>query len=280
MPEGWQWDETLYQGSAPYYLRGRLPYAPGLADRVARLLSLDGHGRLIDVGCGPGILTLLLAHLFNEAVGVDPDAALLAEAERRATEAEIANVCWVRARGEELPAGLGTFRVATFGQSFHWMDRARVAATIFAMLEPGGAFVHVSDVKDDRPESGDGLPYPSPPAAAIDHLVRTYLGPVRRAGQGVLRHGTPSNEAAVLRAAGFTGPEYERLPAHELLTRTAADLVAQVYSLSSSAPHLFGNRRAEFERELRQVLREASPSNRFTEQPPDTELFIWRTPRS
>ena len=29
-PEGWQWDETLYLGSAPYYVRGRPPYAPGV----------------------------------------------------------------------------------------------------------------------------------------------------------------------------------------------------------------------------------------------------------
>jgi hypothetical protein len=118
------------------------------------------------------------------------------------------------------------------------------------------------------------------PDDAIHHLVQRFLGPVRRAGQGLLRHGTPGNEAAVLSGAGFTGPEYDRLPANGVLIRTADDLVAQVYSLSSSAPHLFGDRGAEFERELRRVLREASPSNLFAEQPPDTELFIWRTPRS
>lgn len=280
MPEGWHWDETLYLGSAPYYRRGRLPYAPGLADRLARLLSLDGHGRLIDVGCGPGVLTLPLAHLFAEAVGVDPDAAMLAEAERRATDAGIANVRWLRARAEELPAGLGSVRAATFGQSFHWMDRARVAAIVFAMLEPGGAFVHVSDVKGDRSAPGDRLPYPNPPDDAIEHLVRAYLGPVRRAGQGVLRHGTPGNEAAVLSGAGFVGPEYERLPAAGLLIRTADDLVAQVFSLSSSAPHLFADRRDEFERELRRLLGDASPANLFAEQPPDTEVFVWRAPGS
>ena len=70
MPEGWQWDETLFSGSAPYYLRGRLPYAPGLAERLAEVLDLDGRGRLLDVGCGPGVLTLSLAPFVVEAVGV------------------------------------------------------------------------------------------------------------------------------------------------------------------------------------------------------------------
>ena len=279
MPEGWQWDETLYLGSAPYYAGGRPPYAPGLADRLARALALDGRGRLVDVGCGPGVLTLLLAHLFEEAVGVDPDPGMLAEAERRAA-AGVGNVRWVRARGEDLPAGLGAFRVATFVQSFHWMDRPRVAATVFGMIEPGGAFVHVSDVKEAPAAAGDALPYPSPPYAAVRELVRRYLGPVRRAGQGTLPHGTPDDEAAVLGGAGFQDPEHLRVPAAGALVRTADDVVAWVYSLSSSAPHLFGDRRAAFEADLRRGLAEASPSHLFAEQPPDTEVFVWRTPRN
>jgi len=36
-----------------------------------------GHGRLLDVGCGPGSLTLLLAPLFDQAVGLDPDPDML-----------------------------------------------------------------------------------------------------------------------------------------------------------------------------------------------------------
>ena len=34
MPEGWEWDETLYRGSARHDDRGRPPYAPGPADRL------------------------------------------------------------------------------------------------------------------------------------------------------------------------------------------------------------------------------------------------------
>jgi SAM-dependent methyltransferase len=278
MPEGWQWDETLYLGSAPYYVRGRPPYAPGLADRLAGVLSLDGHGRLLDVGCGPGVLALALARLFDEVVGVDPDEGMLAEAGRRAADAGIGNARWVRARAEDLPAGLGSFRVATFGQSFHWMDRERVAAIVFDTLESGGAFVHVSDVKEPQAPPGDGVPYPSPPYDAIGELVRRYLGPVPRAGQGLLRHGTPDGEAVVLRGAGFAEPERLRVPAGDLLVRTVDDVVAWVYSRSGSAPHLFGNRGEAFEGDLRRLLRDASPADLFAEQPPDTEVFLWRKP--
>lgn len=279
MPEGWQWDETLYRGSAPYYAHGRLPYAPALAERLAEALALDGNGRLLDVGCGPGILTLRLAHLFGEVIGVDADAGMLAEGERRAAGLGIANVRWLQARAEELPGDLGPVRVATFGQSFHWMDRDVVAAKMRSLLEPGGAFVHVSDVKtsDLRPPTSD-LRFPAPPYPAMRELVQAFLGPVPRAGQGYLRHGSPSGEDAVLQRAGFPPRQRLRIPAGGALERSADNLVAWVYSHSGSAPHLFGERLTEFESDLRQLLRDASPTGRFSEQPPDTEVFIWRKP--
>jgi SAM-dependent methyltransferase len=276
MPKGWEWDETLYQGSAPYYVPGRLPYATGLADRLAEALSLEGRGRLLDVGCGPGVLTLLLAHLFEEAIGVDPDAGMLAEAERRAHAASIGNVRWLQARAEALSPALGTFRVATFGQSFHWMDRPRVATIVRGLLEPGGAFVQIADFKEPPPIPDDGLPYPLPPFEAIDDLVRQYLGPTRRAGQGVLLHGTPGDEVAVLREAGFGEPARLRVSAGGALVRSADDIVAWVYSRSGSAPHLFGDLGGAFETDLRRLVDEASPSGRFAEVQPDTEVFVWR----
>ncbi|GAB2622434.1 class I SAM-dependent methyltransferase [Streptomyces capparidis] len=271
----WEWDDTLFAGTAAHYRRGRLPYAPGLADVLAGALGLDGRGRLIDVGCGPGTLALSLAHLFAEVVGVDPDSGMIAEAARGAARAGVAGKArWVRARAEDLPAGLGTFTVATFGQSFHWMDRDLVAATIRGMLRPGGALVHISDLKTEARTAG-GLPHPAPPAAAIDELVKRYLGPVRRAGRGVLPQGTPGGEAAVLARAGFAGPDRLVVPAGQALERTCDDIVAWVFSMSYSAPHLFGPRQGAFEADLRGLLREASPSGRFSERRPSTEVHVW-----
>jgi len=170
--------------------------------------------------------------------------------------------------------------VATFAQSFHWMDRDRVAALVFEMLEPGGALVHISDFKGDG--GGDcrdeTLPHSLPPYEAMRELIRRYLGPVPRAGQGLLRYGSPDGEAIILRNAGFQGPECVRMLAGGVQVRTIDDLVAWVYSLSGSAPHLFAERLPTFETDLRLLLREASPSGLFAEQPPDTEVFVWRMP--
>ncbi|MEU0445889.1 class I SAM-dependent methyltransferase [Streptomyces tendae] len=275
MGTGWEWDETLFSGTAAFYRRGRLPYAPGLEDLLAWVLDLDGRGRLLDLGCGPGTVALRLAGLFDEVVGVDPDPEMLTEAARGAADLEVADkVRWVRARAEELPAGLGDFTVVTLAQSFHWMDRERVAATVRGMLRPSGALVHVSDLKGET-RAVDGLPYPPVPRAAIDGLVRGCLGPVRRAGRGLLPRGTPSGEDAVLAGAGFAGPYRHVVPGGQAMVRTWDDVVAEVFSMSFSAPHLFGDRLAGFEADLRRLLRDASPSGRFSERQPGTEVFVW-----
>jgi 2-polyprenyl-3-methyl-5-hydroxy-6-metoxy-1,4-benzoquinol methylase len=271
----WVWDETVFAGAACHYEQGRLPYPPGLAEAMRTALDLDGTGRLLDVGCGPGTVALRVAHLFAEVVGLDPDAGMIAEAKRLATERGAANASFVQRRAEELPAGLGTFTVATFAQSFHWMDRPQVARTLRSMLVPRGAFVHVDSLQRLTPDHDPSMPHPAPPKDAIDSLVRRYLGPERRAGQSV-RTSSPGDEDDVLRAAGYAGPTLVHIPDGRVLARSIDDVVAGTLSMSSSAPHLFGDRLDAFESDLRQVLSDASPAGLFSERVPDTDLRIWR----
>jgi SAM-dependent methyltransferase len=274
----WRWDESLYAGSAAYYATGRLPYPRILAEALRDELALDGRGRLLDVGCGPGSLTLILAPLFAQAVGVDADAEMIVEAARRGRRYGDRNVRWVRMRAEELPGGLGTFRVATLAQSFHWMDQPRVARAVRGMLEPAGWWVHVSATTHRGVETDEPLPAPRPPREAIAELIERYLGPVRRSGAGMLPRGTAAGEEDVLRGAGFEAPRRVTVPRGEVIERSEDEVVASVYSLSWAAPHLFGERRPRFERELRSLLRRASTDGRFAEKARDIELVLWRNP--
>lgn len=273
--DGWEWDPTLYSGSAAYYARGRVAYPQGIADALADELGLDGSGRLLDVGCGPGSLTLLLAGLFEQAIGLDADQDMIDEAGRLAAQAGISNTRWQRMRAEELPAGLGTFRLVTFAQSFHWMDRPKVAKAVHDMVAPGGACAHVGATTHKGLDGDEELPHPRPPHAAIAELVTKYLGAVRRAGQGLLPQGTPWGEVEIFRAAGFMGPRRIEIPGR-VITRVADDVVASVFSLSSSTPHLLGDRRADFEAELRQLLHETSPDGSFSEEMRQISIDVWR----
>ena len=67
------YDPTIYLGAAAHYRSGRPAYSPGLEAVLTQEAGLDGTGRLLDAGCGPGVLTIRLAHLVDQAVGLDPD---------------------------------------------------------------------------------------------------------------------------------------------------------------------------------------------------------------
>jgi SAM-dependent methyltransferase len=276
--EDWTWDETVFEGTAGYYRQGRKPYAAALATALAEHLHLDGQGRLLDVGCGPGTVALFFAGLFETVVGLDSDPGMVAEAIRAAAEEQVTSATWVQMRAQELPGSLGTFRVVSFGQSFHWMDRPRVAATVRRMLEPGGAVVQV-DLWHMNPPGHDlpPGPYPAVPEAAIDELRRRWLGPDRRAGQG-FRNTSPDGEDEIFQAAGFAPEQVVVVPDDRILERSADDVVAWVLSTSSTAPHLFGDHVDDFVADLRSLLLQASPDGLFSVALSDNRLRI-RRPR-
>ena len=102
-----RYDPTFYLGAAAHYRPGRPPYSPQLESLLTEELGLDGRGRLLDVGCGPGILVLRLAGLFKEAFGLDPDPDMLAEGAKAAANSNVTNVRWVRAVAEHREAARG-----------------------------------------------------------------------------------------------------------------------------------------------------------------------------
>jgi SAM-dependent methyltransferase len=274
--EAWEWDESLYSGSAPHYRIGRMPYPSSLAHVVRAELGLDGTGRLLDVGCGPGSLTLLLSPFFESAVGVDADRDMIVEAHGRAVSTGVRNVEWRQMRAEALPADLGVFRAATFAQSFHWMDQEEVAQRVRGMLSADGAWIHIFATTHRGVPGDDPLPHPRPPWDRIEELVASYLGPMRRAGKGVLPTGTRGGEEEVMRRAGFTGPKRIDVERGEVVNRGIDEVVSAVFSLSGSAPHLFGNRLEAFEDELRQLLHASARNGSFAERTREIAVVIWR----
>lgn len=248
------WDETLYAGSAEHYARGRMPYPPALADS----LDLTGTERLLDVGCGPGSLTHLLAPHVAEALGIDADADMVRVAARDAAP----NERFVQMRAEELPGDLGTFDVITLAQSLHWFDTGDVARTLREMLAPGGRLVHVGATTHE----GEG----NVPHDEILALIERWLGPEKRAGQTHRRHFRDPREP--IDGAGFRHRREVEIRRDEAIARSEDDVVAAVFSLSFAAPHLFGDRIGEFESELRSLLRGRGP---FYERPRDITLTLW-----
>jgi hypothetical protein len=185
-------------------------------------------------------------------------------------------VDWRRLRAEELPADLGTFKVASFAQSFHWMDRPLVAHRVRAMLEPDGAWIHIGATTHRGAPYAEPLPHPPPPWDAIADLVAAYLGPVRRAGQGLLVGGTPGGEDDIMREARYTELTRIQIDEGRVVNRGVDEIVASVFSMSYSAPHLFSDRLRDFESDLRALLNQAAPDGYFSERTEPIGVVIWR----
>jgi SAM-dependent methyltransferase len=272
-----RYDPTIYDGAAVHYRYGRPAYSPGLEALLTKELGLDGSGRLLDVGCGPGILTVRLARLFQEAVGLDPDPEMIAEGRRAAEERGIANITWVQAMAEDLPsAAPGPYRVVTFGSSFWWTDEVRVAEAVHDMLAPGGALVLMMH------KAGAGAVPPSPgpppiPHAEIEALVEKYLGSARRAGRGAAPPvRTRSDGEDAIARTRFGVPRVIFAPGVPDLVRDTESVLSGYFSFSWSAPHLFGDRAGAFATEVRELLRARSPEGVFWDWPGDTKVILAR----
>ena len=273
--ESLPYDATIYEGAAAHYRPGRPAYSQQLEALLAAELRLDGSGRLLDGGCGPGILTVRLAHLFEEAVGLDPDPAMLDEARHAAELLGIRNIRWVRALAEDLPdAAPGPYRVITFGQSFHWTDEARVAETVYDLLEPGGALALIVHTVEGRPVP----PSPGPPRIPHDEiraLVEKYLGHAKRVGQGLAPVRNHRFEDILVRTR-FGAPRELFAPGVPDLVRDSESVLSGYFSFSWAAPHLFGDRVEDFAAQVRELLASRSPEGVFWDWPGDTEVILAR----
>ena len=75
--------------------------------------------------------------------------------------------------------------------------------------------------------------------------------------------------------SGLPRPATDR-SSGEIVARTSDQIVAAIFSLSSSTPYLFGDRRAAFEADLRQLLHETNSTDLFSEHMQSIAAEIWQ----
>jgi ubiquinone/menaquinone biosynthesis C-methylase UbiE len=271
------YDPASYLGCAAHYRYGRPAYSPGLEAVLTQQAGLDGTGRLLDAGCGPGVLTIRLADLFEQVVGLDPDADMLSEGCRAAGEKAVMNIRWVQGLAEDLPAAApGPYKLVTFGQSFHWTNQQHVAETVYDLLEPGGALALIAHTVAGRPRPPDpGVP--PIPHDEITALVADYLGPARCAGLDTAPERTRRFKDVLARTR-FGVSRQLFVPGISDLLRDSQSVLSGYLSLSSSAPHLFGDRLDDFTGEVRALLASRSADGMFWDWPGDTEVIMARKP--
>ena len=111
------------------YARFRPEYPPQLA---AFLAAVAPDRRLaVDVGCGNGQLTRLLAPWFERVVGIDPSPDQIANAE---PDARIDYRC---APAEQIPLADGSVSLVTAAQAAHWFDLPAFYREVRRIGRPG-----------------------------------------------------------------------------------------------------------------------------------------------
>jgi SAM-dependent methyltransferase len=249
----------LFTGAAQFY-KYRAPYPAELFDKIRATFGLNGTGRLLDVGCGPGNVCLGLHKDFAEVVALDVNAEMLEQLRQNAADAGTTNLRWLQQPAEEIGPELGTFKLVTFGRSFHWMQREVVLQKAWDLLEPKSGSSSL--------ELGGGI-------AIVDgseqrswwHSITEGIAKRWRVQERSVKHNADSpserHEALVGRSR-FTQIQQGRLT--EMQTLTLDHLVGQVYSMSSTKPEVFGENLKRFDSELRAVLTLLEPSGMFSRE--------------
>jgi SAM-dependent methyltransferase len=138
---------AAYEGLAAFYDRRRPDYPTEAVRAVAALASEAApSGSILDVGCGTGIFTRLLAAELPDGfpvTGVEPSADMRATATSRSEAGR--RIHFVAGRAEELPAGPQSAILVTAATAAHWFDRPAFYAEVARVLAPGGSLALIQN---------------------------------------------------------------------------------------------------------------------------------------
>lgn len=132
LPEIW---DNVAQG----YAQVTQPMFKAYSEQAIEALGFQGHEELLDVACGPGTSSLLMAPLCQQVQAVDFSEQMLQEFELNLQDSDIQNIEYQKANGQDLPFEEEEFDLAV--SMFGWMffpDRALGLSELHRVLKPQG----------------------------------------------------------------------------------------------------------------------------------------------
>jgi trans-aconitate methyltransferase len=121
-----RWSATRYAETAHF--------VPTLGAPVLKMLAPSPGERILDLGCGDGVLTQKIVAAGVTVVAVDAGPDMVAAARSRGVDARVMD-------GQGLTFA-GEFDAVFWNAALHWMrDQEAVLAGIYRALKPGGRFV-------------------------------------------------------------------------------------------------------------------------------------------
>ena len=247
--------KDLYAGTAAYYDRYRKPYPDALFDDLVGRAGVSSTGRLLDLACGTGQISLPLARRFASVVAVDQERESVEYANAKSSRLGIGNVTWVAGSAETVDLD-GLFELITVGNAFHRLRRDTVAARMRSWLTPGGA---VALVWGDMPWVGGTGWQTELLQLFIDWVARMDVADRVPAGFEETMEQDPHE--AVLRRAGFDYLGRFEFPVEQ--SWSIEELTGHMYSTSLLNRVVLGEHAGEFEDDLARRLLAVEPTGRF-----------------
>jgi ubiquinone/menaquinone biosynthesis C-methylase UbiE len=246
-------DPNRFTSAIPHYVNGRPPYSPRLVSKLAQETGLGPRSRVLDLGCGPGNLTLLLAPYSGTTIGMDIDPSMIAAA-RAASEQAGISVDWRVGTSFELDQSLAPLDLVTIARAFHWMDRDATLQRLDALVAPKGAIALINT----ELQPFGGLNW----HAAFEELRR---------GHGRFDeffHWRKSeaweDHVSVLMRSPFS--EVERISTYEKRTPSLDQVMARALSFSANTPSALGEEgSAAYGTAMRERMLQVSPEGSFPE---------------
>lgn len=126
------WDNKYISSG---YAQFRPRYPEALFQEV--LSRAAARGTCVDIGCGTGQATEVLAQHFDTVVGIDPSETQLTEARQTAAT----NVTYRVGVAHSTGVADASADLVTVAQAVHWFDHEKFNAEVTRILKPGGVYV-------------------------------------------------------------------------------------------------------------------------------------------
>ena len=125
-------------------------------DRIRSAVVISRDMRLLDVGCGPGLVTAALAPYVKEIVALDLTPEMIAQARKRCDEAGLTNVRFETGPAEKLPFERNSFDGVVTRYTFHHFTEPSIVLSEMARVtKPKGRIVIVEILSSETPEEAE-----------------------------------------------------------------------------------------------------------------------------
>ena len=112
--------------------------------RILRSANPQSTDDVLDVACGPGILTCALAARTKHAIGIDLTPAMLEQARKLQKEQQLSNLTWIEGDVMHLPFDDCSFALVTCRYAFHhFRDPLAVLKEMKRVCKKGGRILVV-----------------------------------------------------------------------------------------------------------------------------------------